>query len=486
VRRVPILLVLALSGLNSLAAPYLPGSCGSTLARVDKAFASMGKDAGKLGRRAIQPVLDYIAPPLDPKLLNFEEYAKLAETPIGNYFPEGTVTPEGTKKFLEDFEKVAYSFQRMNLETKGKLRKGQEAVKEISSGIDFLLRNGFAEGGNKHTTLEQLLMRENRARDIPKDLVAKTVAGQLGHLAWEFVKLPGRAGKTGAMLTWDYTKWGFRNVISTSLLMAILSNFIAPPSETLNRLVNENFGFIRLKISLALTYLEDAIRGRYEKLKELIRIKSKIEETNKKLAEVNTLYQIKEISHDDAVKMWDQLFKTFLEYRKEMYAVMKDDVSAGRSYFRDGVINYPLLFVNSAMTANNELMNHEQLILLYQGKKRDVGLSPEEERRLQYHEEELPKSKQRLTTTLVAWKVHEIIYPEFSRASFMKSNPEAIPLFNAYDKFTKNFRMEDYAIEFEREMREQLAEISIPLKEIEKQIQLEQEKLTKPPKQAKP
>jgi hypothetical protein len=427
-----------------------PKSCGSYLSRVNRAVVSLGKGT-------LKKIGDRIAPPRDPRFINADEYNRLRGKKIGTYFRKGNLTPEATKKFLEDFGKVAFNFDRMHLGKKSKLNKGAEAEDAVVSAVDMLLRNGFAKA-NEHTTLEGLLLSENFERAKPKDFPAPTVISEVLRYGWGFVKIPGVAGKKAGEILWDYTKWGFRNAITASLIGTVVANFFDPVGNSVTRFTNERLGWLRVKISMGLTNFEDFLTA-----------KKNLDEANDKLAKVNYQYQIKEISHDEAVKLWKQLNETFLQYRKEMYSVMKDDIAAGRSYYRDGNINYPLLFVNNCMTANNEMMNHEQLILGYEEKKREVGLTPEEEARLKYHRDEIPVSKQRLAAVLVAWKVHEIIYPEFSRGSFMKEHPEAIPALKTYESFSKNFRMEDYAVEFEREMRRQLGEIGFVINQLEKE-----------------
>lgn len=411
----------------------------------------------------------------DPKRITSEEYARIRENKVSAYFPNGEITPENGENFLGDFRKLSDNFAVMHLK-KGTTRKGKEVAEEIEKMHALLLRSGFLkEHGDK--TLETLYLNENFLRGKPPNPRPLTLgSATLLTLGFPF-KMAWWGSKAFGVYMFDGFKFGLKTAIGGTLAAAVVYTTIDPVRSAVDNFANQNLRGVQVTVATAVSQVETLFTNSVSHAKKAISqkmtAKEKMEKLTDDLSEINRKYAMKEMEYGEAVKLWEQIIPTLLNYRAEMSSVIPDNIASGRVYYRDANISYPLLFVDSMMTANSELMNHKQLVLLYEAKKRELGsLSEEDEKTLQYHRNELPKSKQRMGAALCAWKVHAILYPEFNRANFMEERPETLPLMRSLSVFEENFRMQDYASEFESEMRRQLKQLGINLKVAENSLGL--------------
>lgn len=431
----------------------------SSLILVDPHLAKVANEAKDLSVKVGKLGYDWAkAKVTDESRITPDEYEKLRNRKVGEYFSKGKVTKEKVDKFYEDFEKVANNFGRMQLGDamffKKKLPKEKERAEHWTAVRDDVMKYGFV-AREKDKTLEQLLMDQHFEHSRPEE--KPLLSEQIKKFAKEAPWLPLVATKKSAFFILGESKWAFRTAVLGGTLSVMLALFTDPINNNIATFMNDHFGHVGTQMQL---WFSD-LRAARQKLARMVEVKDQMKE-------VDRLYQMNEMSEADAMAAWRKLEETFLRYAQEMNSVVPNNVASGRSYFRDGNIMNPLAFVTAASSVQSEILGYEAAVRDFERTERMEGLlSPDQKEKLETSRARLALAKKRMGGVLAAVKVHEMIYPELTRSKFQKEK-SANEFFQGYKVLMGAMHLEDYSSAYVDEMDAVLKQFSITLNHLDK------------------
>jgi hypothetical protein len=398
----------------------------------------------------------------DREAQNAHKYDEVARRNLTEYFKDAAApTDAEIKTFLEDFSYVYENFATIHLPSRTTARAqkhfedlwqqvGPELVREPS----FITRNA-----NK--SLESLFLERHFEATRTEAAKRDAQIRDLRHYAWRVVGLPyfGLV-KVGGMLLGE-SKWTGRLILAT-ILGTAFANIHEPITANLSTFVNQHLGWVGVQLQMGITRLTADL----ERARE---VHEQMQVTHQEMDSATQKYRIRELSKDQAIKLWENLDETFLNYSKEMRSVIPDNIATGRAYYKDGNFTNPIAFVTAAATINIEKMEHESVVRTLKLKESltKQPLSLAESAELEFHSKQIEVSKKRLGTVVAMWRVYEIIYPELTRAAFMKAGMDGHQIRASYEVYRQGLDFEAYAQEYTEQMKTALLALGMEIQQID-------------------
>jgi len=445
-----------LFGLIAVYSTSALGTQNSLWGRCRELFLVIGARGGELKHNSYEWTKDKIN---DPRRISPKEYEYLRSRKVSDYFKDGEeITQEAVDNFYKDFDKVAANFGRMQLGdsfyfTK-RLPKEKEREEHWKIIRDEVMKYGFVQV-KKDTTLEQLLLDQHFEQSRPPE--KKPIRLRLKQFGYEAPWIPVLVAKKSAVFILGESKWAFRTAVLGSTLSVMLGLFTNPINDNIAIFMNDNFGHIGTRMQL---WFADTAKAR-DALNQMVAIKDEMKAVDRR-------YQMNEISEGEAKKIWRKLEETFLRYVQEMNSVVPDNVARGRVYFRDGNIINPLTFVTATSSVQAEILAHESAIRDYERIERtEGGLNAEQREKLKTEKIRLEISQRRMGAVLASIRVHEMIYPEFTRNKFQKEK-STNDFFQSYKVLLGGMHLEDYSRAYLEQMESVLKDLGVQLNRFEK------------------
>lgn len=382
----------------------------------------------------------------DPLYVDTDTFRAISRRAVGSYFPNG-YTPEAMAELTLDLQKMAANFERVNLKN-GKLRNRDEVLAELTKALELMGRQDALEN-LEDRTLSSLFFDEHAERskeqaDRPR--VMKRLAGKAFRIPVAVAAFT--LGIVGQQLTWNLRMIGYET-----------TDFVNTPiRNNISRVTNERLGWIGVTIQMSMSQLEQSVDIHNKMLAEV----DKLDEVAAK-ANAGKKFQIDGLTLDETKKLWLDGEKAFLEYRKEMNAVLPDLVAVGRGYYKDANIINPLTFSTAVNTVKTLISQSEDRISTLEHRRRQDGnLTEKDDHLLRQAYIDLEMAKRQMGTTLALIRIHQIFYPEYVRPSW-SNEPSENPFMNQYGPIVDGLGLEYFAKEYTTEMRLQLAALGLQL-----------------------
>ena len=382
---------------------------------------------------------------LDLLRVSPSEYEQLRKNTVGSYFPNGEASKENIDKFYADMDKVIHNIQRMQGIRLPKAGRGQTPV-GCRPGHSCPQWNGGSAA-----------RQDTRIIPARRTLCAQPAARPLGRgrrlysSGVNTTLFPYHAAKWLGKFSLDQLEFGFKVGVIATIVGATFSIVTNPINNSITRYMNDKWGWLGVKLQMKLSDWQRASE-----------LKEQLEAQKNRLVDINRKYRMHGMSEEDAMKLWTQTEEVALLYAKELSSVVPDNIKNGRSFYWEGNVNKPLSFITAAAGVNVEKMTHEAAVREFERRGQQRKLTADEEKQLEFHRKQIAVSRSRMGSILAMWRVTEIMYPEYTRASFME-DPNGPALLRSYDTLMKGLHLDDYADEYIKEFERQLDGLGITL-----------------------